>query len=399
VKLTHIPVFAAANHGTCMRDYSGEYPPTGHVLRRRANSQAIRWTLIVIAIFFALMAGFLTLHVIGYVTEPAALMVGILFASLPVPIYILLILWIDRYESEPLWMLATAFFWGATFAAFISIVINSLAFSLMSQTHEASIAEFYALVVSAPIVEELSKGLVLFALFFWKKDEFDGIIDGIVYAGMVGLGFAMTENFKYYGDAAMKGGDYLTGTFIMRGAVSPFAHPLFTSLTGIGLGLACQSHNKTIKTTMPILGLASAMFLHFFWNRSALSGSFIAVYLLVMIPIFAGAIIAIIFALRREGQIVSYHLWHDCQRGLFTPEEYYRLCSVRGRMGASFRALTNGGFRLWRARMRYNQIASELAFHRSRARRGMLTDPNTAYEREMAFVQHLCELRKRLGPF
>jgi RsiW-degrading membrane proteinase PrsW (M82 family) len=382
-----------------MRNYGSAYPPPGHAPRPRANSRAIKWTLVTLGIFFALMAGFVTLNMIGYAAGPSALMVGILFATLPLPLYILLILWIDRYESEPLWMLATAFFWGATFTALIAIVINTLVMRGLAQTYDAATSEFYALVVSAPIVEEFAKGLVLFALFFWKKDEFDGIIDGIVYAGMVGLGFAMTENFLYYGVAAMKGGDYLTGTFIMRGAISPFAHPLFTSMTGMGLGLACQSHDRAVKTTMPLLGLFTAMLLHFFWNRSALSRSFFVVYVLVMVPIFVGAIIAIVFALRRERRIVSYHLWHDCQRGLFTPEEYYRLCSVRGRMGASFRALTAGGFSLWRTRMRYNQMASELAFHRSRVVRGMLTDPHTAYEREMAYVYHLWELRRRLGPF
>jgi protease PrsW len=382
-----------------MSNYGGAHPPPGYVLRTRANSEAIKWTLVVIGIFFALLAGFLTLYIIGYATEPAALMVGILFATLPVPIYVLLILWIDRYESEPLWMLATAFFWGTTFAAFIAIVINSLVHRLLSETYGAFTGTYYAMVVSAPIVEEFSKGLVLFALFFWKNDEFDGIIDGIVYAGMVGLGFAMIENFKYYGDAAMIGNDRLTGTFILRGAISPFAHPLFTSMTGIGLGLACQAHNKAVKAVMPVLGLLTAMLLHFFWNRSALTRAFFVVYWLVMVPIFAAAIVAIVFALRREGRIVSYHLWHDCQRGLFTPDEYYRLCSVRGRMGASFRALTTGGFQLWRTRMRFNQMASELAFHRSRVHRGMLTDPRTAYEREMAYLQHLSDLRNRLGPF
>ena len=382
-----------------MRNYGGAFPPPGYVLRTRANSQAIKWTLVVICIFFALMAGFLTLYVIGYATEPAALGVGILFATLPAPIYILLILWIDRYESEPLWMLATAFFWGATFAAFIAIVINSLAARFLVETYGVFDGIFYTRIISAPVVEEFSKGLVLFALFFWKKDEFDGIIDGIVYAGMVGLGFAMIENFQYYGEAAMIGRDRLTGTFILRGAISPFAHPLFTSMTGIGLGLACQTHHKAIKRTMPVMGLLTAIFLHFFWNRSTLSESFFVIYWLVMVPIFAGAIIAIVYALRREGRIVSYHLWHDCQRGLFTPEEYYRLCSMRGRMSASVRALTSGGYQLWRTRMRFNQMASELAFHRSRVARGLLVDPHTAYEREVAFVQHLAELRRRLGQF
>jgi RsiW-degrading membrane proteinase PrsW (M82 family) len=68
---------------------------------------------------------------------------------------------------------------------------------------------------------------------------------------MVGLGFAMTENFKYYGEAAMMGRDTLSGLFILRGTISPFAHPLFTSMTGIGLGWAIQSHNKAVKAVTP----------------------------------------------------------------------------------------------------------------------------------------------------
>ena len=383
-----------------MSNYGGAYPPQGYATMPRANSQALKWTLVSIAILFALLAGALTLYIIGFATGPAGLAVGMIFATLPVPIYILLILWIDRYEAEPLWMLATAFFWGATFAAFMSIIINSLVGKILADAFDPLTGRYYAIIVSAPVVEEFSKALVLFALFWWKKDEFDGILDGIVYAGMVGLGFAMTENFKYYGEAAMMGGDALSTLFILRGTISPFAHPLFTSMTGIGLGWACQTHSKAIKATMPLLGLVTAMLLHFFWNRSAVSGgtTFSIVYLLVMVPVFAGAIVAIIYALRREGRIVSYHLWNDCQRGLFPPHEYYRLCTVRGRMGASLQALTSGGFRLWRARMRYNQTASELAFHRSRVHRGMITDPRTAYEREMAFVNHLAELRRQLGP-
>jgi len=62
----------------------------------------------------------------------------------------------------------------------------------------------FGAVISAPIVEESAKAFILFVLFFWKKDEFDGIVDGIVYAGMVGLGFAMTENILYYGRAVWR---------------------------------------------------------------------------------------------------------------------------------------------------------------------------------------------------
>jgi hypothetical protein len=172
-------------------------------------------------------------------------------------------------------------------------------------------------------------------------------------------------------------------------------------MTGIGLGLARQSRRQVTKVFMPLLGLLAAMLLHSTWNRSAISGPavFFLVYGFVMLPIFAGAIVAIVYALRREGRIVREHLWYDCQRGLFSLDEYYRLCNIRGRMSASFRALRGGGYRLWRTRMRFNQMASELAFHRSRVQRGIMTDPRRDYEREMAYVQHLFELRRQLGPF
>ena len=39
----------------------------------------------------------------------------------------------------------------------------------------------------------------------------------------------------------------LTATVIVRGFFAPFSHPLFTSLTGIGLGLARQSNNLAVK--------------------------------------------------------------------------------------------------------------------------------------------------------
>lgn len=383
-----------------MSYYGGpQFPPQGYVIRPRGNSAAIKWMLVIIGILLALLAGFYTIYKIGDETGTAALATGALLAMLPIPLYILFILWIDRYESEPLWLLAMAFVWGATIAAFSAFTINSLISKSLAQSYDRATAFYFTAFVSAPFVEEFSKGLLLFILFWWKKDEFDGVVDGIVYAGMIGLGFAMTENFEYYGLAAKMGGNTLTAFFILRGIMSPFAHPLFTSMTGIALGLARQSNSKAVRYSMPLVGLPAAMLLHSIWNRAAFSKGFIIIYILFMLPIFAGAITAIVFALRREGRIVREHLWCDCQRGLFTFAEYDRLCNIRGRLDASYRALKWGGVRLWRARMRFNQIASELAFHRSRVQRGMIADPHTADERERAYLNHLSELRRRLGQF
>ena len=74
----------------------------------------------------------------------------------------MLLLWIDRYESEPLWMLATAFFWGALVAVFIAFIFNT-GISIMAAvaTHSKQIGENVGAVISAPIVEESAKAFIL----------------------------------------------------------------------------------------------------------------------------------------------------------------------------------------------------------------------------------------------
>jgi RsiW-degrading membrane proteinase PrsW (M82 family) len=353
----------------------------------------------IVAALVALLFGLIVLLLIGVETGPVALLIGLVSATLPVPLYLVLVLWIDRYEAEPAWMLATAFFWGALVAVFFAYVINTasgLAVSVM--THNMRAGQTFGAVVSAPIVEESAKALILFIFFFAKKDEFDGVIDGIVYAAMVGLGFAMTENIQYYGKAVMEGGGQtLTLVFILRGALAPFSHPMFTSFTGIGLGLARQSRSMAIKIIAPPLGLMAAMSMHSIWNGSGAlfgGGAFILTYILIMIPAFFIMLVVIALALRREGQIVREFLATDYQGGLFTQDEYRRLGSIFGRMGTSFNALSGGGFGKWRVARQLNQTASELAFHRSRVARGIAAA--NALEREAAYRMALADLLKRL---
>jgi len=66
-------------------------------------------------------------------------------------------------------------------------------------------------------------------------------------------------------------------------------------------------------------------------------------------------------------------------------------------MGMSWNALTSRGFSNWRARMRCNQLASELAFHRSRVARGLGRNPQFAQERENLYLQMLEQLRQQLA--
>jgi RsiW-degrading membrane proteinase PrsW (M82 family) len=370
------------------------------VIRTPPRISAIRLALAIVAGLIALVLGLLLLLVIGIETGPVALLLGLVAATIPVPLYIVLVLWIDRYEAEPLWMLATAFFWGALIATFFAFLLNTTSGGIVTALADAKAGEAFAAVISAPIVEESGKALILFIFFFWKKDEFDGVIDGIVYASMAALGFAMTENILYYGKAAaMGGGGALTLTLIIRGFFAPFSHPLFTSLTGIGLGLARQSTNIAIKVLTPIVGLLMAIFMHSIWNGSAVFGGggiFVLTYIVVMIPAFLIMLIVIAFALRREGQVVRQFLVVDLERGLLSPEEYKQLGSIFGRMGSSFNAFSKSGVKGWRARRRFNQLASELAFHRNRVARGVHSANPEVLAQEAAYLHALQSLINEL---
>ena len=369
------------------------------IIAPSANKNAIKIVVGIAAALAALLLGLLVLVLIGFETGPIGLLVGLLTATIPVPLYLLLVLWIDRYESEPLWMLAAAFFWGALVAVFFAFLLNTASdLTIAAITDSMKAAETFAAVISAPIVEESAKALILFIFFFWKKDEFDGVIDGIVYAAMVGLGFAMTENIQYYGRAVLEnGGGGLTAVFIIRGTLAPFSHPLFTSMTGIGLGLARQSRNTIVKFVTPVVGFLAAICMHSIWNGSAaIFGGpvFLLTYLVIMVPAFFIMLVVIFLALRREGQIVREFLLPDFQGGLLSPQEYNQFCTIRGRLGASFNAFSRGGVARWRACRQFNQMASELAFHRSRVARGIVS--RDARERETAYLLALQDLQRRL---
>ncbi|HEX7173674.1 MAG TPA: PrsW family intramembrane metalloprotease [Pyrinomonadaceae bacterium] len=382
--------------------YNPALAPGPRAATRPRSGSAFRWVVAATAVLLAALIGLVTLLLIGFSTGPVPFLTGLVVAALPAPVYVLLVLWIDRFESEPGWLLATAFFWGALVAVGVALIVNTLGMVAVDAAFGEEAADLYGLALSAPLVEEGTKALALFILYFWKRDEFDGVLDGIVYASMVGLGFAMTENIKYYAEAALEG--RALGTFVVRGMFSPYAHPLFTSMTGIGLGLASHAARRSARVTLPFVGLALAVVLHSVWNTSLffsdkLERGLIALvmYFLVMVPVFTGVLMVAFFGLRKEGRILREHLAGDVERGTLARVEYERLCSVRRRLGASLGALFGGGFSAWRDRLRLHGVASELAFHRHRVARGWTPRDSAAVERETHYLQSLVELRGRLS--
>jgi RsiW-degrading membrane proteinase PrsW (M82 family) len=320
------------------------------------------WVISGLILLAALVLGPLALAVIG-MDVGEAFFAGVLMAVLPVPFYLAFALWVDRFEPEPPWLLLLVFVWGAAIAVFFSLVVNTVNEGIVAAMLDPAMASMFTSVISAPFIEELTKGTALFLLFFWKRGHFDNVTDGIVYASMVGLGFAMTENVQYYG-TSLASADGAAGVFILRGILSPFSHPLFTSMTGIGLGFARESSRKIVKFLAPLVGLAAAMMLHGLWNLSASAGlAFFAAYAFVMVPAFIAVIAVALFSLRREAKVIRTHLETVVSEGILSADDIRILASVRNRFRACTRTLFTRGFSQWRARRHFHALATELAFH------------------------------------
>lgn len=344
--------------------------PAGHPLpvpRRPRVLATIGWA----ALFLALVgSALLTLMLITSQTGVLGLATGTVLAALPVFPVIAVYLWLDRYEAEPPVLLAFAFLWGAGVATFAALVINSASAAAIEQAggDPTSTAVFVA-----PFVEETMKGLAVLLIVLVRRREFDGVVDGIVYAGMAGIGFAFVENVLYLGRTFAEDG--AAGTvfvFVLRCLAAPFAHPLFTAAIGIGLGLAVRSRNPLAKIAFPLVGWAVAVVVHGAWNASASSGlsGFLTAYVLFQVPVFLGFAALAVYARRREGRLIGRHLEVYCATGWLSPGEVSMLASIPARRDARSWAARTGGGAARRAMRDFQEMASELAFLRERMVRG-----------------------------
>jgi RsiW-degrading membrane proteinase PrsW (M82 family) len=197
---------------------------------------------------------------------------AILLALVPLTYTVPLFVWLDRFEPEPRAMRWNAFLWGAGISVLVASFFNDLT--------SAAAGMAVAAVVSAPISEEIMKLLGISSAA--KRHHIDSPLDGAVYAGYVGLGFAAVENVIYFSDAINE--DVLGLTFVLRGLFSPLAHPYFCMWAGMAVGRAVQRGRS--RRFAALRGLLIAIPLHATWNLGAFAPIF-SILLLGHIVLFA----------------------------------------------------------------------------------------------------------------
>jgi RsiW-degrading membrane proteinase PrsW (M82 family) len=283
--------------------------------------------------------------------------------ALPTLAFYLWVPWVvDRYDPEPAWALFGCLVWGAIAACGFAAVINTSVDAAFAGAADAQTGKFFAACVSAPLFEELFKGLAVAGMYWFVRREFDGVVDGVMYACFAALGFAAVENVIYYSNAAQQGA--VAGTFLLRGILAPWGHPLYTSMTGIGFGIARETDRPWVRFFAPLFGYATAVFLHFVWNFSAsVSGELFVVMMPLWLLVVTGFFLLVLWLVSRKGRIIRLNLQDEVLLGHLTAFELELVCSPF----ASWRATSGYGGAAGR---RFVDAAARLAlskWHSARA--------------------------------
>ena len=387
------PVGSAYRPGT---PYPAYGPDSPHAIPGQRRNRGLLIG-VVCAVLFA-VAGLTIFGIVFKETGTKGFVWGTGLSFIPLVVIAAVYLWLDRYEPEPAKTIVFALCWGAFIATLAALFINTEAAHLLGETRGGGSR---AAVFVAPPVEEFAKGVVILLLALVRRKEFDGIIDGLVYAGMVGLGFAFTENVLYigriYSAAAEAGGDeaglqHSLALFVMRCIASPFAHPLFTSFTAIGIGIAVRHRSTFVRFLAPITGYLCAVLAHALWNGFATlfpAGGFLLFYFVLMVPLFLAMVIFALVMRSRESQMIASRLYDYVRFGWIPPQDVPLIATLRGRRALRQHSKRTGPEGEAAAKS-FQRTATELAYLRDKIVRQVIGADALQTEKRL-----LDELRQR----
>lgn len=186
---------------------------------------------------------------------------------------LLLIIWfyrLDRRRPEPVGLVGKTVLLGflATIPAIFIEMIVDLPAGFLPRLPGIIWTSF----VTAALVEE---GIKYFILKRWlfKQSAFDEIMDGIIYAVCMSLGFAFAENMMYgLGDGMV---------LILRAFTAVPLHATATGIMGYWFGMA--KHNPEQAGTMLRKGFIAAVLVHGLYNFFLLTGTVLALGALVVL--------------------------------------------------------------------------------------------------------------------
>ena len=286
----------------------------------------------------------------------------------PLAIVVSVLLFIDRFEPEPLGMKLAALAWGGGVSIFFGIMGNEyVQYSVTEQTGDEVQGIIFSVVVGAPVVEELLKGLGVLVIVWARRTHISSAIDGLVYAGFAACGFLVVEDFTYFVRAVLTDGD-LGQMFFQRVVMGVFGHVMYTSCMGWATGWAVTRARSTAAGCGAVaLGWFTGMLLHATWNGTAvLSGGddelFDTFYIFIHVPLFLLWFLFIALAMKRERRDAAAGLMPYVAQGWIVPSEIQMVCDPRSRRAALAWA-SNGGPLAKKAMKQFMYALATLGLH------------------------------------
>lgn len=305
------------------------------------------------------------------------LVLGVLFVTPIVLTYLVFIRWADRFEPEPWWLILLAFGWGAIFATFGGGVISRTAEEAADVLWRLSPNALDAVTATifAPVSEELFKGLGVGLLALAAAvgfRELGGALDGVIYGGVIGLGFTLTEDILYVAHQYATGG-FSGFVFLLffRTVVLGLSHCTFTACTGLGFGIAVETRRPIVRILAPVGGISAAIVMHAVHN--ALPTLFDTLGLSIMVVITWGIdvlfFVGLALLVARDRRTVIRELFGEVGELLHARElELVASYFALGRLHWSI--LRSKGWASFRVRRDKQMHLVALAFLKDRRRRG-----------------------------
>jgi RsiW-degrading membrane proteinase PrsW (M82 family) len=206
----------------------------------------------------------------------------LVLALAPVFAIIIYVYFKDKYEKEPLHLLFKCFFWGVLSiipALLLEILAGKLSIFTGTDFHSVALYAF----VGVGLSEEFSKFIFL-RFFAFKNKNFNEPFDGIIYAVMISMGFAATENILY----VMEGGS--TVAWLRMFTAVP-AHAAFAVLMGYYVGKARFSESN--RFLLLFNGLLIAVVFHGAYDLFLMLKDYSGLVIFSFITLVTGIILSI----------------------------------------------------------------------------------------------------------
>lgn len=283
--------------------------------------------------------------------------ISLLAGLVPTLLYVVLLYSADRYEKEPVAMLAAAFLWGAV-PALIVVTAVRLFFQLPAQLLGPRAIEAIQTGLVVPAAEEAIKGIAILFIARRYRLEFDDVLDGIVYGAMVGFGFAMAGNIvSYLAAFVLRGFAGLSSTIVLEGVLYGLNHALYSAIVGAGLGYARLAKRRRERWAIPLAAFALSVLVHSLHNLALYRG--VGLNPFTVATTWAGTLVlffVIALSLQRQQRCLVAELPGE------VPEGIYRSLITPGARGrAQWQALRAGGLPAWQRTRQMHQQCAELA--------------------------------------